>query len=243
VAAGGQPCEGVTSGFGAIWTVDCSRIALLRIDPGSGKVVDRIPLPGTAVEGEGLLTADPHGVWVPGTNAATQKSVLVHVDPASNSVVASIPVPYDSSGAAAGFGAVWVTSASTGTVLRIDPVANRVVARIKVHGSPRFITAGEGGVWSLNQEDGSVSRIDPKSNRVVATIPLAVPGSGGCIAAGVGGVWVTMPGTPLSQIDPHSNRIVGEWTGVGGDCITTGFGSVWLVNHDLRDVWRLAPHD
>jgi len=135
-----------------------------------------------------------------------------------------------------------LTSAGTASVLRISPADNSIAARIKVHGSPRFIAAGQGGVWSLNQADGSVSHINPSTNRVVATIQLHVPGSGGCIAAGAGGVWVTMPATPLSQIKPAANRIVGQWVGVGGDCITTGFGSVWLVNHDLHNVWRLRPH-
>jgi YVTN family beta-propeller protein len=243
VAAGTQPCEGVATGFGSIWTVDCPRSALIRVDPKSGKVVRRIPLPGTAPDGEGQLTTDTHGVWVPTSNPVTLKSTLVRVDPASNRITARIRVPYDSSGAAAGFGAIWLTSAGSSSVLRIDPAASRVNATIKVRGSPRFIAAGEGGVWSLNQDDGSVSHIDPATNKVVATIPLIVPGSGGCIAAGFGGIWVTMPGTPLSQIDPRSDSIVGQWTGIGGDCITTGFGSVWLVNHDLKNVWRLDPAD
>ena len=49
-----------------------------------------------------------------------------------------------------------------------------------------------------------------------------------------------MPGTPFNELNPQGNRIVGQWLGAGGDCITTGFGSVWLVNHDLKNVWRIT---
>ena len=241
VAAGTQPCEGLVTGFGSVWSVDCTGVKLLRIDPASGRVTARIPLPGTAPEGEGLITIDGSAVWVPATSENLSGGLLVRIDPGTNSVVGTVRLPYDSSGAAAGFGSVWVTGARTATVYRVDPATNAVVAKVRVHGSPRFIAAGAGGVWSLNQQDGSVSHIDPATNRVVATVRTKVPGSGGCIAAGAGRVWVTMPGTPLSEIDPRGNRIVGQWTGVGGDCITTGFGSVWLVNHDLRNVWRIRP--
>lgn len=241
IATGTQPCEGLVAGFGSLWTVDCPTSSLLRVDPSSGAITARIPLPGTAPDGEGLLAIDPNAVWIPATPKNSVSSQLVRVDPSTNAVVATVTLPADSSGAAAGFGAIWVTSAKTGSVYRIDPTTNAVAATVKVHGSPRFIASGAGGVWSLNQADGSVSHISPTTNRVVATIRTNVPGSGGCIAAGIRRVWVTMPNTPFSEIVARSNRILGQWTGIGGDCIATSFGSVWLVNHDLKNVWRIRP--
>jgi virginiamycin B lyase len=235
---GSQPCEGMASGFGSIWFVDCVRSTLVRIDPVSARVVRQIRLAPGSPQSEGYIALDRHAVWVPVAVGAA--GAVYRIDPATNRVVARIGLPSDSAGAAAGFGAIWVTSASANVVFRIDPATNAVAAKIGVHPGPRFIAAGAGGVWSLNQGDGSVSHIDPTTNRVVATIPTRVPGSGGCIAAGYGRVWVTMPGTPFSEIAPRSNAIVGQWTGRGGDCITTGFGSVWLVNHDLVNVWRVT---
>jgi YVTN family beta-propeller protein len=140
-----------------------------------------------------------------------------------------------------GFGSVWVTTAAGSTVERVDPSTLKVVAKIRVRAGPRFLATGEGAVWVLNQSDGSVSRIDPHTSRVAATILVNVPGEGGCIAAGEGAVWVTMPGTPLSSIDPDQNVVTEQFTGVGGDCISTGFGSVWLSNHELGNVWRISP--
>jgi len=240
VATGTQPCEGLATGFGSLWTVNCPDMTLLRIDPASGKVTARVKLPGTANDGEGLIAVDSHAVWVPTSPFDQLSSELVRVDP-STKVAATIKLPVDSSGAAAGFGSVWVTGAFTGVVSRVDPTTNTVVATVKLGGSPRFIATGAGGVWTLNQADGSVYRIDPSTSKIAATVKTKIPGDGGCIAAALGRVWVTMPGTPFNEIDPEGNRIVGQWLGSGGDCITTGFGSVWLVNHDLKNVWRIRP--
>jgi hypothetical protein len=52
---------------------------------------------------------------------------------------------------------------------------------------------------------------------------------------------VTTPGTPVTSIDPRRDVVREQFTGVGGDCISTGFGSVWLSNHELGNVWRLRP--
>jgi len=40
---------------------------------------------------------------------------------------------------------------------------------------------------------------------------------------------------------PRRDVVREQFTGVGGDCISTGFGSVWLSNHELGNVWRLRP--
>ncbi len=100
---------------------------------------------------------------------------------------------------------------------------------------------GEGAIWTLNQGVGSVSRIDPQTNKVTATIEVGVPGSGGDIAVGEGSVWVTAFEYPLSRIDPVTNKVVQQFTGVGGDAVRFGLGSVWLSNLKAQTVWRLDP--
>jgi virginiamycin B lyase len=240
IGVGTQPCDGLAVGYGSVWAVDCENGALMRIDPRGGRVIARVRL--QPVSDEGLITSGAGGVWVLADDMNDpSRSLLDRIDPSTNRITMKVGVPYGSTAAAFGFGAVWVTTAGSNTVERIDPVAGRVTATIKVHFTPRFLATGEGGVWVLNQSDGSVSHIDPASNTVAATIPANVPGDGGCIAAGEGVVWVTMPGTPVITIDPSSNRITARYTGVGGDCIGTGFGSAWLSNHELGNVWRIRP--
>jgi len=80
-----------------------------------------------------------------------------------------------------------------------------------------------------------------RANSVTSTIEAASPGDGGCIAAGLGAIWVTIPGAPLTRIDPGTDTVTSRFVGHGGDCLSVGFGSVWLSNHDLGNVWRIAP--
>jgi YVTN family beta-propeller protein len=237
---GAPPCDGLATGFGSVWAVDCRAGALVRIDPHNGRVVARVHL--QPASDEGLIAAGGGGVWVLADDPKdASRTLLLRIDPRSNHIGMRVNVPSGSTAAAYGFGAVWVSTASSDTVERVDPAAGTVTATIQVRSTPRFLSAGEGGVWVLNQSDGSVSHIDPTENKVVATIPADVPGEGGCIAAGEGAVWVTMPGTPVLTIDPANNHITARYTGVGGDCIGTGYGSAWLSNHDLGDVWRIRP--
>jgi streptogramin lyase len=116
-----------------------------------------------------------------------------------------------------------------------------VLRTIPVGGSPRFAAAGEGGVWVLGQLAGELDRIDPGTGSVVANIAVEVPGSGGCVATGGGSVWITMPGTPVSRIDPATNKVAEQFAGAGGDCISFSDGSIWLSNNDAGTVWRIRP--
>jgi virginiamycin B lyase len=238
VPMGARPCDGLATGFGSVWAVDCARGDLVRIDAGTHQVIARIAV--SPASDEGLIATGEGGVWVLSTGNA-RRGALVRVDPATNRIGARVVVPAGSTAAAVGFGSIWVTTAAGSTVERVDPSTRRVAATIRVHVGPRFLAIGEGAVWVLNQTDGTVSRIDPHTSRVTATIAVNVPGEGGCIAAGEGAVWVTMPGTPVSAIDSHANVVTEQFTGVGGDCISTGFDSVWLSNHELGNVWRLSP--
>ncbi len=189
---------------------------------------------------EGLIAAGEGGVWIL-SHLDANHDALIRIDPATNKAGTRVLVPVGSTAAAVGFGSVWVTTAGGSSVERVDPATGQVTATVRVHAEPRFLATGEGAVWVLNQSDGSVSRINPDTSQVTATIAVNVPGDGGCIAAGEGGVWVTMPGTPLSRIDPGRNAVTEQFTGIGGDCLSTGFGSVWLSNHERGNVWRISP--
>jgi virginiamycin B lyase len=234
-----QPCSGLTAAFGSVWSLDCGRDQLVRSDARTSRTLARLPL--TPATDEGLITSDAHNVWVPTRDFVSHSFFLAQVDPRTNKIAARVAIPSGLAAAASGFGSIWVTSPDAGTVERVDPAQAKVIATIRTHPAPRFLATGMGSVWVLNQSDGSVSKIDPNSNEVTATIPVHVPGEGGCIAAGLGSVWVTMPKTPLSRIDPKTNQVTERYAGPGGDCLSTGFGSVWLSNHEFGNVWRIKP--
>lgn len=234
-----QPCAGLVAAFDSVWSEDCGQDALVRVDQKTGQEVAHIAL--TPADSEGLIAATQTAVYAVGGDPSGTSSFVAEIDPESNKIVKKIPVSPGSAALAAGFRSIWVTNPLEGTVAKIDTKTDRVTHTTRTKPGARFLAAGEGAVWVLNQSDGSVSKIDPRSGSVEATIPAKVPGDGGCIATGLGSVWVTMPKTPVLRIDAGSNSITERWRGSGGDCISVGFGSVWLSNHDFGNVWRIKP--
>ena len=53
-------------------------------------------------------------------------------------------------------------------------------------------------------------------------------------------MWVSVPGLPLSRIDPATNRLVHQFAGPGGGALTIGFKSLW-VTATADAVWRIDP--
>lgn len=228
-----KPCSGLASGFGSIWSPSCGDHILKRIDASTGRVVASVPV-GPA-DSEGGIAAGAGSIWM----LTDPQGMLSRIDPTTNRVVQRITVPDGSFACTFGDGAVWVSCTRHSLLVRVDPSTNRAVAQVRVGPQPRFLTAGGGAVWTLNQGDGSISRVDTRSNALVANIEAGVPGTGGEIAYGEGGVWVTMFGFPITRIDPESNRVSRQWTGSGGDSIRAGLGSVWLTDLKGERVMRI----
>lgn len=229
------PCSGLAIAFGSVWVPICSDGSVQRVDAKSRKIL--VSIPTGVANTEGGIAAGAGSIWMP----SDATGVLSRIDPATNKVVSKIPIPPGSFTAVVEGGSVWVTSTKNNLLTRVDAKTEKVVARIAVGTAPRFLAAGLGSIWTLNQGDGSVSRVDPATNKVSATIEVGVPGEGGDIAVGQGAVWVTAIGKPLSRIDPATNRVVTQYVGKGGDALRVGFGSLWLSNHELHEVWRIDP--
>jgi virginiamycin B lyase len=228
------PCNGLGVAYGSLWVPSCQSQVLTRISARTHDVQASIAA-SINVGGEGVLGVAQGSVWL----TVEEGSRLIRIDAVTNTVVASLPVPKSSLGVATGFGAVWVTNLEAGSVTRVDPGSMRTKATIPTGPQPLFLAVGSGGVWVLNQGDGTLSRIDPATNRVVETIELDLPGPGGCVAADDAAVWISMPGTPLIRIDTATNMPTHRFMGAGGDCLSVGYGSVWLSNHEFGDVWRV----
>jgi virginiamycin B lyase len=228
-----EPCNGIVAAFGSIWTASCHG-SLVRLDPTTLRTTARIPTP-IASNGEGQLAVGFGDVWVSGG-----EGMLERVDPATDRIVRRIPIPRRSNDIVAAFDSIWVSNPGRDAVIRVDPRTNRVVGTIHVGPTPRFMAAGGGALWTLNQEDGTVSRIDPNTG-AVTSIRAESAGDGGCLAAGLGAVWLTVFGAPLTRVDLAGRRVTEQFLGAGGDCVTVGFGSVWLVNNGLGTVSRIAP--
>ncbi len=235
ITTGKNPCSGLAIGFGSLWVPNCGEHNVVRLDLGTGKITATLPIP--VADDEGAIATGAGSVWV----LTDKKGTLARIDPDTNKIVAEIYVPVGSFCVLFAEDAVWITSTERNVLTRVDPQTNLVVESIAVGKAPRFLAVGEGSIWILNQTEGTVSRVDAKSNKVTATIEVGVPGPGGDIAVGEGSVWVTAIGFPISRIDPASNKVVQQFTGVGGDAIRVGMGSVWVTDLKNGKLMRVDP--
>jgi virginiamycin B lyase len=139
--------------------------SLSRIDPQTNRVVATM----AASDGVADLAVGRDAVWTGGDRRGVAR--VVRIDPQTNRVVASrrVAQPQD---IALGFGAVWVSSERSGTVLRIDPRTNSATP-IRVAGKPNAIAVGADAVWVKNSDRRTVQRIDPQTDTVTATLPVA----------------------------------------------------------------------
>lgn len=233
VALPDEACAGLAVGFGSLWVPLCgatSRTA--RIDLRSGKIVAILPFgppaeAGIAVGGDSVwLAVDAHGT-------------LVRIDPKTNRIRQRIQLAPGSLNPVSDDASVWVTSTERNQVTKVDAQNGRIIGVAPTGPVPRFVTLGAGSVWTLNQGDGSVTRIARHNLRVQATIALGIPGHGGDIAFGGGHIWATSIGVPLTAIDPHTNQVVAQWVGPGGDSLRYGHGSIWLTDYKRGSVARL----
>ena len=120
-------------------------------------------------------------------------------------VVKTIPLG-GATDVAVGLGAVWVSDAANGRVLRINPQTGQVTDVINVGTGPSAMALGDGSLWVANSLDGTVSRIDPRTDHVTATILV---GNGpSAIAFATGGVWVADEfGRSVVRIDPATDAV------------------------------------
>jgi hypothetical protein len=239
IEVGMRPCSGLASAFGSVWVPLCGDRrtgegkGLARVDIKTNKVVATIPV-GPA-DSEGGLTVSKDAVWI----VSDKKGVLTRIDPMTNKVAAEITVPAGSVAAIFAEKAIWVTANETGKLVKVDAKTNQVLKEIEVGPKPRFVTAGGGSVWTVNQGDGTVTRVDAKTDAVVAKIEAGIPGGGGEVSFGGGGLWVTVFEIPITFIDEKTNTVTKQWVGPGGDAIRFGHGSVWLSNLRQQNVWRI----
>jgi sugar lactone lactonase YvrE len=112
---------------------------------------------------------------------------------------------------------------------------------IDVPAEPQTVAIGENSVWVYCRKEGKVARIDPKTNKSSKTIELSVPGVDGAIAFGLGSVWVTQEGFPLTRIDPQTEKVAQQFWGAGGGAIQVAGNSLWLSNTNLKTLWRIDP--
>jgi hypothetical protein len=214
----------VAVGEGGVWVVVSSqahRSQVVRIDPASNRVVDRIEVPHATVIEAGL-----GAVWV-GQSSAGEQGQLVRIDPSTDAIVASIPVGPEPSGLAIGGDSVWVLDDLSYEIRRVDRSTNTSDVVFEAASDANELAWGiaydGGAVWTAICDrtgppmteptaqpgcDWSVVRIDAGTFETTS-IPVATESqdAGGTlhnintsvVAAGDGSVWVTIADAPAVQ--------------------------------------------
>jgi virginiamycin B lyase len=229
-----EPCSGLAEGFGSIWVPLCGKApAIAQVDEVSNKIVGIVPV--GPVDSEGGIMVSTDSLWI----VIDKKGILARINPQSHEVTATVKIPEDASNPLYASGLVWVTCHGDGKIIAIDPLSNSIVASEPTGPQPRFLTSSGNSIWTLNQGDGSITRIDAGSRHAIAHIEAGVPGTGGEIAYGAGSIWTTLFGTPLTRVDAKSDRVLRQWTGLGGDSVRYGFDAIWLTDYKRGKLLRI----
>jgi hypothetical protein len=227
----------VVAGDSFLWAVGAGAdrpYELLRIDPVSLRVVDRISLgfADAGMEPTGLAVGDGWA-WVSVAKAKDGRwdlvpGELLRVDEAT-SVVDRFSIPPAPNGIAYGDRFVWLAESSS-SLARIDPSTGRVLDETPIGRFPRTIAPAFGSLWITDAfGEGSLLRVDPSTSTVLARFPgLAT------IGVGESAIWIEAQDTPsgvIQRIDPETGDVFE--TSIDGSIrpvsVSQGGGQTWVV--------------
>jgi hypothetical protein len=175
------PEGGITTSDDGVWMVTDKNGTLLRIDPSTNTVRQKISIPPGSFN---PLFSDGI-VWITGV----ERNVLTAVDAVSGKLLELIPVGPKPRFLTAGAGCIWTLNQGDGTVSRVDEKSRKVVATIQVGipGTGGDIGYGADSVWPT-VFDVPLTRIDSITNNVVRQW---VGKGGDSLRSGFDSLWIT----------------------------------------------------
>jgi DNA-binding SARP family transcriptional activator/DNA-binding beta-propeller fold protein YncE/ABC-type branched-subunit amino acid transport system substrate-binding protein len=130
----------LTYGGGALWALEADVNGVVRVEPRTGRVTQRILIP--SVNSLQALVVGEGAVWV----TAPFQGLVYRIDPGPPPNQQTVSVTFGVSTIAFGADAVWVGNDVNDTLSRIDPKTNEVTAELKVP-SPQALAFVERTVW------------------------------------------------------------------------------------------------
>lgn len=189
--------------------LDFSSGRLLRIAPGSARLIARIPIRGEATDvayGDGYAWVIADGRW-----NGTAGEHLYKIDPARNVIVKVAPIPGAGPGCAAAPGprGIWIGCGGVPGIWLINPRSLTAVQRVPVDPgeySPQIVP-GQRAVWVLTA--AGLVRFDPGTGTITGPVPTAWnPQAGadpGLAVDASGRVWIA--GSPVEVLMPGSRAV------------------------------------
>lgn len=212
----------VATGGGSVWVaVDNDRSdgsgSLLRVNPNTMAIDDRIPVPGVPVrvEGGGALIVTDGAVWVGGTAwqgaGPGGRAVVTRVDLTTSQVV-TIDVAVTPP-----------TSGETQTVADLASIDGRVWAYV-VEGDP--------------QRSGSLVALDERTGAVIDRAVLQSDFNDARLVEAFGSLWVSTQERGdgvILRVDPTSGAVTGSFPwGAGGDPMTSTPQGLLVANGETE---------
>jgi streptogramin lyase len=224
----GQWTYGLAAGGGSLWAGSLTTGQVLRVDPRTGKVRQKVEAGVRTFN----LAAAPGAVWAVGNTSST----VARID-ARTGAVKTITVglaPFDVEWA---FGSAWVSNAGDGTVWRIS--GSRVVKKIRIGIEPNGLTAYRGALWVSDHTLGKVVRIDPATNRVTGSV--AVAGADWIVGRG-DFLYVSQETNRVAKVDLRSLKVVGR-VATGRNPLGSAFvgARLWVPCIDSAEIDVVDP--
>lgn len=175
------PEGGIAASDDSVWLVTDSKGTLLRIDPSTNSVRQRISIaPGSynPIFSDGI-------VWVTGI----ENDILTAVDASSGKTLDSMRVGAKPRFLTGGAGSIWTLNQGDGTISRVDEKSRHVIATIQlgIPGAGGDLDYGADSVW-LSVFDVPLTRVDATTNRVVKQW---IGKGGDSLRIGFNSLWIT----------------------------------------------------
>jgi ABC-type oligopeptide transport system substrate-binding subunit/streptogramin lyase len=158
----------IAFGAGSVWLTRGRSVA--RVDPGSGRALERIAISQPAT----LVVFVDGAVWV----ASSGTGLVTKIDPAENRVTATAKLHGWISDLSVGGGLVWASVVPDAVVYKLSEDDLSVQGTAASGPDPERISFGHGVLWIANTEAKTVSLLEPgsaaRSELAVAEAPIMV---------------------------------------------------------------------
>jgi ABC-type transport system substrate-binding protein len=222
----------MAEGYGALWFAIPGGGQVLRVDPASGAVSDRIPVS----EGPGVVAVGAGTVWA----AKVPGDVIARIDPESGTITKRVRLTSGTIAALAfGSGALWVADSAGNGLLEIDPASGSVRRRLPLQVEPTSLVVADRDLWVADYGGAVVAHVARRTGQTLATVHVG----NGPSALAVDGdtVWVANAlDSTVSKIGARTGSLQTTVpVGSGPTAIAARGDSVWVANQYSSSVSRI----
>ncbi|WP_151082515.1 hypothetical protein [Nocardioides cynanchi] len=223
----------------ALWVTSFGAEQLVRVDPVSGTITDRVPT-GAGPEG---VTAAFGSLWVVAQDAGR----LLRIDPRTVTVTHRIEIGVGARLVTAGPRWLYVSHYADGQVLRIDPGTGHLWRSPEVCRGPQGMALEQGRLWVACTAGNRLLVLDAETLHVIARLPgpeapdpVTVAPDGTVLAVSQAGPTVVTV-DPVTR-EPVSRVALGEadqlFDQANLDALVSG-GQVWVTSFNDDAVLRV----